>query len=381
MKIDSSYVGMESARTYRSSSTRKLSVSIQQGWISKESLQNGNQMIGSGGMEDAFENAKSRMDKAKEQEELGDASTHSQENEDALARLKSAQTSNSGRIQNISSNNRTQGVEHVRQQFVLYLWSMFFGQDKASQMADEMGFENPFTPMESTSSDLSEGFATIQITASEEYSFEEYEETSFSSTGVVKTADGREISFGVDVTMSREFSQYYRQEGISVQAMCDPLVINLDNNIPDLSDQKFYFDLDADGEKEEISNLMSGSGFLSLDKNEDGVINDGNELFGTQNGDGFADLAKYDEDGNGWIDESDSVFEQLKIWVKDAQGNDSLYSLKDKNVGAIYLGNQNTDFTLRSGGTGNVNGAIRKTGIFLYEDGMAGTLSHLDMAN
>ena len=56
MKIDSSYVGMESARTYRSSSTRKLSVSIQQGWISKESLQNGNQMIGSGGMEDAFEN-------------------------------------------------------------------------------------------------------------------------------------------------------------------------------------------------------------------------------------------------------------------------------------------------------------------------------------
>ena len=372
---------MESARTYRSSSTRKLSVSIQQGWISKESLQNGNQMIGSGGMEDAFENAKSRMDKAKEQEELGDASTHSQENEDALARLKSAQTSNSGRIQNISSNNRTQGVEHVRQQFVLYLWSMFFGKDKASQMADEMGFENPFTPMESTSTDLSEGFATIQIMASEEYSFEEYEETSFSSTGVVKTADGREISFGVDVTMSREFSQYYRQEGISVQAMCDPLVINLDNNIPDLSDQKFYFDLDTDGEKEEISKLMSGSGFLSLDKNEDGVINDGNELFGTQNGDGFADLAKYDEDGNGWIDESDSVFEQLKIWVKDAQGNDSLYSLKDKNVGAIYLGNQNTDCTLRSGGTGNVNGAIRKTGIFLYEDGMAGTLSHLDMAN
>ena len=65
---------------------------------------------------------------------------------------------------------------------------------------------------------------------------------------------------------------------------------------PELSDQTFYFDLDADGKEEEIS-VLNGSGYLALDKNGDGVINDGSELFGTKNGDGFADLARYDEDG------------------------------------------------------------------------------------
>lgn len=374
MKIDSSYVGMESARTYRSSATRKLSISVQQGWYSQKAMQNGS-------MENAFENAKSRMNKAKEQEELTDSSTHSEDNEDALAQLKNAQASNVGRVRESSSTTSRNGTEHIRQQFVLYLWSMFFGKDKASRLADDMGFENPFSQIESVSSGSTEGFATIQIVAAEEYSYEEFEETSFSSTGLVKTADGREISFGVDVSMSREFAQYYREEGISIQAMCDPLVINLDNNVPEMTDQKFFFDLDADGEKEEISGLGSQSGFLALDKNNDGTINDGNELFGTKNQDGFADLAGYDEDHNGWIDENDSIFEQLKIWVKDGNGNDTLYSLKDKNVGAIYLGSQDTDFTLRSSMNGNVNGAIRKTGVFLYEDGAAGTLSHLDIAN
>ncbi len=37
-------------------------------------------------------------------------------------------------------------------------------------------------------------------------------------------------------------------------------------------------------------------------------INDGSELFGTSSGDGFKDLATYDEDENGWIDENDSIF-------------------------------------------------------------------------
>ena len=75
------------------------------------------------------------------------------------------------------------------------------------------------------------------------------------------------------------------------------------------------------------------------------------------------------------------VYDMLKIWVKDESGEDKLYTLKEKNVDAIYLGHTQTDFTLRSGNSGKINGAIRKTGIFLYENGVAGTVSHLDMAN
>ena len=39
-------------------------------------------------------------------------------------------------------------------------------------------------------------------------------------------------------------------------------------------------------------------------------------------GDGFKDLAMYDEDGNGWIDENDEIFSKLLIWSKDENGND-----------------------------------------------------------
>ena len=216
----------------------------------------------------------------------------------------------------------------------------------------------------------------------------EQEDTSFSTVGTVRTKDGREINFNVNINMSRRCEEYYREElNVAQFSLCDPLVINLDTDATELSDQTFYFDLDADGTEEEIS-MLKGSGYLALDKNGDGTINDGSELFGTQNGDGFADLAQYDEDGNGWIDENDSIWSKLKIWCKDENGNDVLYKLSDKGVGAICLQNVSTDFTLqgdRNGqdGTTNANATnavIRKTGIFLYENGNVGTVQHVDMA-
>ncbi len=213
------------------------------------------------------------------------------------------------------------------------------------------------------------------------YSYEETEETSFSTTGKVRCADGREIDFNIDLYMSRSFSQYIEEEfTISpVEALCDPLVINLEGGIAEVSDTKIRFDLDADGIVDEVSRLNSGSGYLALDKNGDGRINDGSELFGTKSGDGFSDLAAYDRDGNGWIDEADPIFEKLKIWITDENGIERLYSLKDKGVGAIYLGNADTSFDLKS--ADNVtNARIRKTGVFLYENGMAGTMQHLDLA-
>jgi hypothetical protein len=208
----------------------------------------------------------------------------------------------------------------------------------------------------------------------------EQESTSFSTVGTVKTSDGREINFNINVGMSREFEQYYSENlDIASFNMCDPLVINLDTDAAELSDQTFYFDIDADGELDEISGLGAGSGYLALDKNGDGTINDGSELFGTASGNGFKDLAEYDDDGNGWIDENDAIWSKLQIWTKDEDGNDRLYRLADKGVGAICLQNAATDYTLK-GDEGQTKGAIRNTGIFLYENGMAGTIQHVDVA-
>ena len=221
----------------------------------------------------------------------------------------------------------------------------------------------------------------LVLSGSFETYYEENQSMSFHTGGYVQCEDGRTIDFGLDVEMTASFTQYYKEEGISAQAMCDPLVLNFEGNVAGLSDMKFKFDLDADGTEDEISTLAGGNGFLALDLNNDGRINDGSELFGTKSGNGFADLSQYDEDGNGFIDENDSVFDRLKIWIKDENGEDVLYNLKEKNVGVIYLGNVNTDFVMR-GMEGNVNGALRRSGAFLYEDGSgAGIISHLDIAN
>lgn len=208
----------------------------------------------------------------------------------------------------------------------------------------------------------------------------EQESTTFSAQGIAKTADGREISFGVDISMSRGFAgQMFSMKDEAV-VLTDPLVINLENDNATVTDQKFYFDLDSDGKEEEISQLGAGSGFLAYDKNGDGIINDGSELFGTKSGDGFADLAAYDRDGNGWIDENDDIFNKLKVWIKDADGNDKLLDLKEANVGAIYLGSANTQMHLNNAYTNQTNAVIQKTGVFLKETGEVGTIQHVDFA-
>ena len=208
----------------------------------------------------------------------------------------------------------------------------------------------------------------------------ESESVAFASSGMVKTQDGRSIDFNIEVSMSRAFTSQINTLTTQNYIKTDPLVINLDTDIGSVTDQKFLFDLDSDGDEEEISFAGKGSGFLALDRNGDGRIGDGSELFGTKSGDGFKDLAAFDEDGNGWIDENDSIYSKLKVWTKDEDGNDYLINLKDADVGAIYLDNADTQFSLKDGNN-RLNGEIKKTGIYLHEStGAAGTLNHVALA-
>lgn len=211
---------------------------------------------------------------------------------------------------------------------------------------------------------------------------EETEHTTFQAKGNVKTADGKSIDFKMDVSMTRSFMEYAEtkiQFGAPNMIFCDPLVMNLGKNVGQMSDQKILFDLDSDGVKEEISTMKDGSGFLSLDQNGNGEIDNGMELFGTKSGDGFADLAHYDLDHNGWIDENDPVFDKLKIFFLHPDGRKELVSLKKMDVGAISLQNLNTEFAVKESSTNQDLGRIRKTGIFLYESGQAGTIQHVDV--
>lgn len=200
--------------------------------------------------------------------------------------------------------------------------------------------------------------------------------------GYVQTEDGRSISFGVTLNMSRAFASQVSIETTQQVVMTDPLVINMDNLPAGTRDITFQFDIDCDGKMDEISMLREGSGFLALDKNGDGKINDGSELFGTKSGNGFSDLAVYDEDGNGWIDENDEIFSKLRIWSKDKDGNDVLKTLKEADVGAIYLGSTTSQFSITDQKDNTVQGAVRATGVYLKEStGTAGTVQQVDLAN
>lgn len=220
---------------------------------------------------------------------------------------------------------------------------------------------------------------TWNVYTSSSHFTKESEVTTFSTTGTAVTADGRNLSFNLDMSMSREFMEYEECSYVTQYEtlLTDPLVINLDSNPVSISDKFFEFDIDNDGEKENIPRMNTTSGYLALDKNNDGIINNGSELFGSQTGDGFGELAEYDSDNNGWIDESDEIYEKLKIWIKDEDGKDKLITLKEADIGAIYLGKSKTQFDIKDDMNSTV-GRVRSSGIYLHEDGSAGTIQQVD---
>ncbi len=194
----------------------------------------------------------------------------------------------------------------------------------------------------------------------------------FQAEGYIKTKDGRQVKFALSFEISRSELQV---EHLNVKAgnlaVVDPLIINFDGDISDLlSDKYFEFDINSDGKNEHIPLLREGRGFLVFDKNGNGRIDNGSELFGTKTGDGFKELSGYDEDRNSWIDENDSIFSRLGVWIK-TPSHDRIYSLKDLGVGAVYLKNLKTYFPYK-------NGQLSQSGIYLKENLDVGFVSKVD---
>ena len=211
-------------------------------------------------------------------------------------------------------------------------------------------------------------------------SYSESEQTTLAASGVVHTSDGKEISFSVSLSMTRS---YHEESDISIRAgdapvTKDPLVVNFAGTAAQLTSQRFKFDLNADGQSEDINFVAGGSGFLALDRNADGRINNGSELFGAKSGDGFAELAALDSDANGWIDENDAAFSALRVWTKNAAGKDLLSTLKEAGIGALSLAHVATPFALKDAANA-LQGEVKASGVFLRDEGSAGTLQQIDL--
>ena len=111
------------------------------------------------------------------------------------------------------------------------------------------------------------------------------------------------------------------------------------------------FDIDADGVIDTIAWTRAGAqnAFLVLDRNGNGLIDDGRELFGTATPlatgsaapNGFAELAEYDLNHDGRIDDSDPVYTELRLWTDlNHNGYSEQFELQTTTaagVSAIFL--------------------------------------------
>ncbi|MBN1756671.1 MAG: hypothetical protein JW863_00035 [Chitinispirillaceae bacterium] len=151
-----------------------------------------------------------------------------------------------------------------------------------------------------------------------------------------KTADGGEIR----VSLRSETAVAAGLSTVQTDS-ADPLVLDLDGDgieLTDVTRERVRFDIDADGSREEVAWVRPDDGMLVLDRNGNGSIDDGRELFGDQNGarNGFEELAGFDENGDGVIDGSDSIFGRLGVWRdRNADGVSDAGEVQSLNAYAI----------------------------------------------
>ena len=163
----------------------------------------------------------------------------------------------------------------------------------------------------------------------------------------------------------------------------DPLIFDLDGDgikTTGLDQSRTYFDLDSNGFAERTAWVDASDGLLVLDRNNDGQIASGQELFGDQtllaNGvraaSGFEALKEFDSNRDGRIDTKDEVYSKLKIW-RDLNSDgisqaEELKGLSDYNIASISLSSTS------SNASDVMNNIQRRVGSFIKTDGSGGVI-------
>ncbi len=155
----------------------------------------------------------------------------------------------------------------------------------------------------------------------------------------------------------------------------DPLILDLDGDGVETTNVKAgaYFDHDNNGFAEQTGWASSDDGLLVMDRNSNGTIDTGTELFGDQtilqNGqratDGFQALVELDSNADGVIDTNDTAFSSLRIW-QDIDGDgysasDELFTLQEMGIQSINVAHTDTNILDPQGNTQIQAGTFTKT--------------------
>ena len=151
-----------------------------------------------------------------------------------------------------------------------------------------------------------------------------------------------------------DYNDYQDANGCCIRPG-SPIIVNLAGGSMRLTGPEVPFDLAGNGHQVAYGWTEAGTdeAFLVLDRNGDGIINDGRELFGNFTAqplirelNGFNALAVFDAPENGGnldgaITTADAIFSRLHLWI-DANHDgvsqpDELFSLGAKGISSISL--------------------------------------------
>lgn len=218
------------------------------------------------------------------------------------------------------------------------------------------------------------GFAPRGFSVMELVHTSESETCSFAASGNVCLADGSTRSFDVGYEMER----HEESNSLGIGNFRDPLMLDFGAPENRFGADAIDFDIDADGDMEQVRMPTGNTAVLFHDANRNGKADDGSELFGARSGDGFADLAKLDSDGNGWIDEGDAAFADLKLWQNGEDGESHVKTLAEAGIGALATRHEDTPFTIKD--DGEAIAQQRASSVWLGEESGAGLVRQVDLA-
>jgi len=170
-----------------------------------------------------------------------------------------------------------------------------------------------------------------------------------------------------------EYTEITQVRGEIVQE-ADPIVLDLDGDGIELTSYRngARFDITGTGNAVNTAFVTGGDAFLAIDRNGNGRIDNGTELFGDQNGaaNGFEELGKLDSNGDGRINRLDEGFDTLRLWRDDGDGrteDGELITLAQAGVEEISLGYRNVNQVAAGGNR------IAQIASFMRADGSRGT--------
>ena len=157
--------------------------------------------------------------------------------------------------------------------------------------------------------------------------------------------------------MEFEFSLSIETETVTTEVQqADPLVFDLDGDGIELTSHTdgASFDILGNGQRAQVAFVTGGDAFLALDKNGNGAIDDGRELFGDQGGaaNGFEALRALDANADGLVNALDPQFQSLRLFRDNGDGRTGageLISLADAGIAEIDLNYINTNLSASGG--------------------------------